>query len=98
MGRTKTQRETRDFSMALVIKPIKITTKNTNFFREGSRPINLFWGGGGGRPILFFVFYSLISFLRKWERGGGGTMALAGPPLPPSLHARSLNKERDLNK
>jgi hypothetical protein len=65
--------------MALVIKkkPIKITTtKNTNFFRKGSGPINLFWEGG----LVFFkiVFYCLKILFEEM----GGTMALAGPPLP----------------
>jgi hypothetical protein len=73
MGRTKTQRETRDFSMALVIKPIKITTKNTNFFREGSRPINLFFlGGGGGETNIIFCFLLINFFFEEMGGGGGG--------------------------
>ena len=61
MGRTKTQRETRDFSMALVIKTHqnnnKKHKKKKKKFREGPRPINLFCGGG---PVLFIYFFLLL--------------------------------------
>jgi hypothetical protein len=42
MGKTKTQRETRDFSMTLVIKTHQNNNnkKYINFFGEGPRPIN----------------------------------------------------------
>jgi hypothetical protein len=44
MSRTKTQRETRDFSIALIIKTHQNNNKkkSRNFFREGPGPINLF--------------------------------------------------------
>jgi hypothetical protein len=63
MDRTKTQREIRDFSMALVIKTHQNNNKkHINFFREGPEPINLFWEG----PVLFiYLFYSLIKLFEE---------------------------------
>jgi hypothetical protein len=53
MGRTKTQRETRDFSMALVIKTHQNNNKkHKKIFGEGPRPINLFWG-----DQYYFLFF-----------------------------------------
>jgi hypothetical protein len=50
MGRAKTQRETRDFSMTLVTKSHQNNNnkKHINFFGERPGPINLFFFGGGG--------------------------------------------------
>ena len=43
MGRTKTQRETWDFSITLVIKTHQNNNKkHINFVGKGLRPINLF--------------------------------------------------------
>jgi hypothetical protein len=72
-GKTKNQRETRDFSMALVIK----THQNNNkkhiiFFGNGLGPINLFilfWGGGA---VLFFYFFLLLKKSFRGNEGGGG--------------------------
>jgi hypothetical protein len=56
MGRTKTQRETRKFSMAFVIKTHQNNNnkKHINFFGEEPSPINLFWGGGDQYFFLLF--------------------------------------------
>ena len=41
-------------------------------------------GGGGGEEYYLLLFFTpKNNFLRKW--GEGGTMAPAGPPLPPHL-------------
>jgi hypothetical protein len=60
---TKTQRETRDFSMALVIKTHqnKIhknnnNKKHINIYGERSRPINLFWR----ETSIIILFYFLL--------------------------------------
>jgi hypothetical protein len=81
MDRTKTQRETVDFSMTLVIK----THQNNN----NKKHINFFWGGTGiyqfilgGTSIIFYFFYSFNFFI--FEKIGG-TIAPAGPLLPSSL-------------
>jgi hypothetical protein len=77
MGRTKTQRKTRDFSMTLVIKTHQNNNKkHRNFFEERPGPINLFWEG----TSIIIIFYSLKSPFK--EMGGH---APAGSRLLPSL-------------
>jgi lysophospholipid acyltransferase (LPLAT)-like uncharacterized protein len=58
MGRTKTQRETRDFSIAFVIKTHqnKNNKKHTQKFGEGPGLINLFWGG----PVILLLLLFLL--------------------------------------
>jgi hypothetical protein len=73
MGKTKTQRETRDFSMALVIKTNQNKThqnnnkKHINYFGEGLGPINLFWGEGGTNIII--IIYSLKNLFEEMGEG-----------------------------
>jgi hypothetical protein len=59
MGRTKAQRETRDFSMALVINTIKITiTTNTQIFLERDQDLLIYFCGGS--ITFYFVFTELL--------------------------------------
>jgi hypothetical protein len=55
MGRTKIQRETRDFLMALVIKTHQNNNnkKHINFFGR-DRDLSIYFGGG---PVFFFLFF-----------------------------------------
>jgi hypothetical protein len=53
MGRTKTQRETKDLSMALVIKIHQNNNKkHMNFFGR-NRDLSIYFGGG---PVLLLFF------------------------------------------
>jgi hypothetical protein len=86
LGRTKTQRETRNFSMTLVIKTYQNKThqnnnkKHINFFGNGPRPNNFFFGGGGGGgKYYFYFFYSLKKLFEEMRE------TMAQYPLPPSL-------------
>jgi hypothetical protein len=81
MGRTKTQRETRDFLMALVIKTHqKNNKKHRNFFGRDQN-LSIYFGGG---PV-FFIFYSLNFFFLGNVGGGGGGGGPWPQPVPPSL-------------
>jgi hypothetical protein len=88
MGITKTQRETRDFSMASVIKTHKNKThqnnnkKYRNFF--GRDRTYQFILGGTNIYIYIFLFYSLKKLFEEIGGGGGGGGAVR-PLLPPSL-------------
>jgi hypothetical protein len=86
MGRIKTQRETRDFSMVLVIKTYQNNNKkHRNFFGEGP-DLSIYFGGGGGGSVLFFIFFYYLKNL--FEEMVGGTIAPAGPP--PSVSVQRL--------
>jgi hypothetical protein len=67
MGRTKTQKETRDFSMTLIIKTHQNNNKiHINFF-GWDRDLSIHFGGGG-TGIIFIFFYS---FKKLFEEMGG---------------------------
>jgi hypothetical protein len=71
MGRIKTQRETRNFSIALVIKTIKITTKKAHkIFLGRDRDLSIYFGGGGGDQ--YYYYYYFYSLKKLFEEMGGG--------------------------
>jgi hypothetical protein len=80
MGRTKTQKETRDFLMTVVIKTHQNNNKkHINFFGKGPGPIIFFFGGGGGTSIIFYLLFFFFE-----EMGGGGGGPWPQPVSPPS--------------
>jgi hypothetical protein len=87
MGITKTQRETRDFSMTSVIKTHKNKThqnnnkKYRNFFGR-DRTYQFILGGPIYIYIYIYIFYSLKKLFE--EIGGGG----GGESPPPSVSRR----------
>jgi hypothetical protein len=93
MGRTKTQRETseRFFNDISYKNPSKLQQQKTHTQKKKkkkigrNRDLSIYFGGG---PVFFF-FYSLNFFF--FRKLGGGTMAPAGPPFPPSLRIWSLD-------
>jgi hypothetical protein len=85
MGKTKTQRETRDFSMALVIK----TNQNKTHQNNNDKKHKLFWEGTGtyqfilgegGTNIIIIIIYSLKNLFEEMGEGPWPQ------PIPLSLH------------